>query len=116
MTTVQSAKNIVEKLQDACDCDVIEDCLDTLKKHLTETKEEFTTHEAFYENFVIAINIVRELFKNFQDQMTVLDTQIAGLEAQLNKAKNKTMKVFAWRDSALQHTNQLIKLFCTRKL
>lgn len=103
---VQSAKNIVEELQDALDRDVIEEGrLDVLKEHLAEAKEEVTTHEASYEDSVVAIDKARESMKGSRDQMTALDARIAEVEAQISKADNKATKVSAHRDGALHLKN-----------
>lgn len=103
---VQSAKGIFEELQDALDRDVIEEGrLDVLKEHLLEAKEEVTTHEASYEDSVVAIDKARESLKTSRDQMTVLDARIAEVEAQVSKADNKTTKMSAQRDGALHLKN-----------
>lgn len=103
---VQSAKSIVEELQDALDHDVIEEGrLDVLKEHLVEAKEEVTTHEASYEDSVVAIDKARESMKSSRDQMTILDAQISEVEAQINKADSKATRVSAQRDGALHLKN-----------
>lgn len=103
---VQGAKSIVDELQDALDRDVIEEGrLDVLKEHLAEAKEEVTTHEASYEDSVVAIDKAKEASKGSRDQMTTLDARIAEMEAHISKADNKATRVSAQRDGALHLKN-----------
>lgn len=106
MIAEQSAKSVVEELQDALDRDVIEEGrLDVLKEHLSEATEEVGAHEGSYEDSVVAIDKIKELMKTSRDQMAVLDARIAEAEAQINKAENKATRVSTQRDGALRLKN-----------
>lgn len=104
--TVQRAKSVVEELQDALDRDVIEEGrLDVLKEHLAEVNEEVTTHEASYEDSVVAIDKIKESMKSSRERMTLLDARISEAEAHTNKAENKATRVSTQRDGALYLKN-----------
>ena len=103
---MQQAENIVDELQDALDQDAVEEGrLDVLKAQLTEAKEEKSTHEASYEESVIAKDKNNELLRASREQMASKDVHIEDAKAKVLKAEGRADKCSSQRASALRDKN-----------
>lgn len=103
---MQQAENIVDELQDALDQDAVEEGrLDILKAQLTEAKEEKSTHEASYEESVIAKDKNNELLRASREKMASKDVIIEEAKAKVLKAEGRANKSASQRASALRDKN-----------
>ena len=103
---MQQAENIVDELQDALDQDAVEEGrLDVLKAQFTEAKEEKSTHEASYEESVIAKDKNNELLRASREQMASKDVMIEEAKAKVLKAEGRANKCASQRASALRDKN-----------
>ena len=103
---MQQAENIVDELQDALDQDAIEEGrLDVLKNQLTEANEEKSTHEASYEESIIAKDKNNELLKTSREKMASMDVIIEDAKAKVLKAESRAAKCLSQRSSALRDKN-----------
>ena len=103
---MQQAENIVDELLDALDQDAVEEGrLDVLKAQLTEAQDEKNTHEASYEESVIAKDKNNELMKASRDQMASKDVVIEDAKAKVLKAEVRVSKCASQRSSALREKN-----------
>lgn len=103
---MQQAENIVDELQDALDQDAVEEGrLDVLKNQLTEANEEKSTHEASYEESIIAKDKNNELLKTSREKMASMDVIIEDAKAKVLKAESRTAKCLSQRSSALRDKN-----------
>ena len=103
---MQQAENIVDELQDALDQDAVEEGrLDVLKAQLTEAREEKSTHEASYEESVIAKDKNNELLRASREQMASKDVLIEDAKAKVLKAEGRANKCSSQRASALRDKN-----------
>ena len=106
---LQNAERALEALQDALERDAIEEGrLDALKEHLTEAKEEKTTHEASYGDAVLELDKVKDSLRSTKEQMSALDLQIAEVKAKISKAEAKVSIASATRTTALYSKNSAI--------
>ena len=103
---MQQAENIVDELQDALDQDAIEEGrLDVLKDQLMEAKEEKSTHEASYEESVIAKDKNNDSLRTAREQMASKDVIIEDAKAKIFKAEGRAAKCASQRSSALRDEN-----------
>ena len=103
---MQQAENIVDELQDALDQDAVEEGrLDVLKDQLSEAKEEKSTHEASYEESVIAKDKNNESLRTSREQMASKDLTIEDAKAKDLKAESRATKCANQRSSALREKN-----------
>ena len=103
---MQQAENIVDELLDALDQDAVEEGrLDVLKAQLTEAKDEKNTHEASYEESVIAKDKNNEFLRASREQMARKDVIIEDAKAKVLKAEGKATKCASQRASALRDKN-----------
>ena len=103
---MQQAENIVDELQDALDQDAVEEGrLDVLKNQLTEANEEKSTHEASYEESIIAKDKNNELLKTSREKMASMDVIIEDAKAKVLKAESRAAKCLSQRSSALRDKN-----------
>ena len=103
---MQQAENVVDELQDALDQDAVEEGrLDVLKAQLTEAKEEKSTHEASYEESVIAKDKNNEMLRASREQMANKDVIIEDANAKVLKAEGRAIKCASQRASALRDKN-----------
>ena len=103
---MQQAENIVDELQDALDQDAVEEGrLDVLKAQLTEAREEKSTHEASYEESIIAKDKNNDLLRASREKMASKDVVIEEAQAKVLKAEHKTAQCESQRSSALREKN-----------
>ncbi len=103
---LQQAENMVDELQDALDQDAVEEGrLDELNCQLTEANEEKGTHEASYEESVIAKDRNNELLRASREQMASKDIIIEDAKAKVLKAESRVTKCASQRSSVLREKN-----------
>lgn len=106
---MQQADTLVDELQDALDADAIEEGrLDELKEQLAEAKEDKTTHEASYGEFVVAKDKNNDVVRTTREEMAEMDKKIEEAEAKVKKAESKATKCGNERLAALREKNTAI--------
>lgn len=113
---MQQAENVVDELQDALDQDAVEEGrLDVLKDQLAEANEEKGTHEASYEESIIAKDKNNELLKTSRGKMAAKDVVIEEAKAKVHRAETRAVKCANQRSSALRDKNAAFDLVESEK-
>lgn len=114
---MQQAENIVDGLQDALDQDAVEEGrLDFLKDQIIEASEEKSTHEASYEESIIAKDKNNALLRASRETMASKDVVIEDAKARVLKAESRATKCASQRSSALRDKNAAFELVESEKL
>ena len=114
---MQQAGQLTDELQDALDLDAVEEGrLDELKGQLSEARGEKRTHEASYEESVIAKDKNNELLSASREQMASKDIIIEDAKAKVFKAEGRVTKCANQRLSALRYKNSALEAVESTKL